>query len=101
MKQNTSYIPAVKKSRVLSQEQKQDLLDMASSLPDSYQEKIAPLLETFNNHSEEREVYLRDKLEKTYTEFMKQLDSEGIEESKKNELLAKARKQINAFFPKS
>ncbi len=96
--QNQSFITAVKKGRVLSEEQKQDLLSVPM-LPESYQQAVTTQLTTFDEHSKERESYLRNTLEASFTEFKARLASEGVTEQTKHELLEKARKQIDSFFP--
>lgn len=89
---------AVKNSRVLSLEQKEGLL-ADPQLPVAYQENIAKLLSKFDKNSKAREAYLRDKMEELYTEFIVQLDAEGVREEKKKELVEKAKKQMESFFP--
>lgn len=88
----------VKHSRVLTTEQKEDLL-ADPQLPAAYQKKVASYLATFDKHSKAREAYLRDKLEVLYTEFIATLDREEIGEEEKKEVMAKAKKQMDAFFP--
>lgn len=99
-KKNISFDAVVKGSRVLTSEQKEELL-AGAALPAAYQKKLVSYLSTFDKHSKAREAYLRDKLEKLYTEFMSQLDSEELDEETKKELLEKAKKQMDAFFPKN
>lgn len=96
---NQQFIDAVQKSRVLTAEQKQELLADPASLPEAYREKVMRLLTTFDAHSMVRERELRVQLEETYRAFEKQLIEQGIDEVKRTELLKIARKQINAFFP--
>lgn len=96
---NTSFKNIVQQSRVLSGEQKALLLD-GPKLPEEYQTHISTMLQEFDKNSKAREAYLRDKMEELYTEFVSQLDDEGIEENTKKELLEKAKKQMASFFPK-
>jgi len=94
-----NFINVVKSSRVLTSEQK-ELLLADPQLPETFQRNVAATLAEFDEHSKAREALLREKLEQSYTEFIRQLDSAGIGEEKKKELLKKARKQIEEFFPK-
>lgn len=92
------FINIVKQSRVLSTEQKSLLLD-GPALSEGYQKQMLTFLQEFDKNSKAREAYLRDKIETLYTEFVSQLDDEGIVESTKKELLEKAKKQMASFFP--
>ncbi len=96
---NQQFIDAVQKSRVLSTEQKDELLADPEAFPESYREKVIGLLQTFDAHSMARERELRLKLEESYRTLEKQLIEQGIAEEKRTELLKQARKQINEFFP--
>ncbi len=99
MNTNNAFIVAVNSSRALSQEQKELFLEGVEDFTDEYRVKITELLTQFDQNSFDREVYLREKLFEQYKQFEKQLTNEGIEESKKQEMLSKAKKQMEAFFP--
>ena len=96
-----TFIVAVNSSRVLSQEQKALLLEGAESFNDDYRVKITALLTQFDANSFDREVHLQERLFELYTQFQKKLESEGIEESEKQKLLDKAKKQMESFFPQA
>lgn len=96
--QKNTFINAVTQSRVLTREQKEGLL-ADPQLPEAYQVVVMNLLTEFDKNSKERELFLRDKMKELYTEFIAQLDAEGIEEDKKKELLEKAKKQMESFSP--
>ena len=68
-------------------------------LPTEFQSKIASILAQVDENSRDREQLLRLKLEELYQKFRSRLEFEKIEEGKKQELLTKARKQIELFFP--
>lgn len=97
--QRSSFIDVVQNSRALSNEQKELFLG-DPSMSEEYKKKITELLQIFDEKSKDREAYLRDKLEESYTQFISSLDEGGIGEEKKKELAEKARKQIEGFFPK-
>lgn len=94
-----SFIDAVTKSRVLSAEQKKELLDRPDELPDIYREHIVSQLAAFDEHSEYREHALRQKLSLSLSSFAAQLEAEHIDKTKKQELIQKAKAQIDQFFP--
>ncbi len=94
-----TFASVVEKSRVLTSEQKALFLEDPDSLPEGYQEKIVKLLTEFDDHSTAREQHLRQKLEEEFRMFAQRLEFEGIEERERKAMLAKARKQIEAFFP--
>jgi hypothetical protein len=98
---NQSFISAVQNSRVLNHEQKEALLEDPDAFPEEYRMGLEQTLLTFDENSKAREVLLREKLEENYQAFAQRLDLEGIEEKEKLELLAKAKKQMDAFFPKT
>ena len=93
------FIVAVNSSRVLSQEQKELFLEGIEDFSDEYREKIIELLTQFDRNSFDREVYLRDQLFQQYKQLEMRLGSEGIEESEKQKILDKAKKQMESFFP--
>ena len=97
---NQSFINAVKKSRVLNAEQKQELLTNPEVFPDSYKARLITLLSEFDDHSKIRERYLHENLQQSYDAFAKKLRSDGVEEEKREELLAKARHTIDSMFPR-
>jgi hypothetical protein len=86
----------IQNSRALTDEQKEDL----EGLPEGFKKNIEQLLSTFDERSKGREQVLRMKLEETLLKFHAKLEQEGIDEVTKGRLLAKARKQIEAFFTK-
>ena len=94
-----AFIVAINSSRALSQEQKELFLEGIEDFTDEYREKITELLTQFDQNSFDREKYLREKLFAQYEELEKKLTNEGIEESEKQKLLDKAKKQMEAFFP--
>lgn len=94
-----AFIVAVNSSRVLTQEQKDLFLEGVEDFTDEYRVKITELLTRFDQNSFDREVYLREKLFEQYEQLEKKLTSEGIEETEKQKLLEKAKKQMEAFFP--
>lgn len=94
-----SFIVAVHSSRALSQEQKELFLEGIDDFTDEYREQITALLTQFDQNSFDREVYLREKLFAQYEQLEKKLTSEGIGETEKQEMLSKAKKQMEAFFP--
>jgi len=98
MNTKQNFINVVTQSRVLSREQKMELLT-DSQLSTGYKEKLMGLLLEFDKNSKAREAYLRDKMEELYTKFIAQLDAEKIGEETKKELLGKAKKQMESFFP--
>ncbi len=91
----------VEKSRSLNQEQKRDLAAVSDFLQKEYTKKVIYLLSTFDEHSLGREKLLREKLEQTYAKLEDELEKDGVEETKKIEVLNRARTQINNFFVKS
>jgi hypothetical protein len=95
------FITTVQNSRILSLEQKEALLDNPDALPADYRNTILSTLLTFDQNSKEREALLREQLKEGYIAFERKLIDEGVEETKKQELLAKAKKQMDAFFPKA
>lgn len=94
-----AFVIAVNSSRVLSQEQKDLFLDGINDFSDEYRAQIIDLLTQFDQNSFDREVYLREKLFQQYKQLEMKLASEGIEESEKQKLLDKAKKQMESFFP--
>lgn len=97
----SSFIRVVKNSRVLSQDQKQEILDQPELLPETYRKHVMKQLSLFDRHSRYRETMLRKKLEASFTSFEQQLTKEGIDETEKVRLTARARKQIKQFFPQA
>lgn len=99
MNTTQAFIVAVNSSRALSQEQKELFLEGVENFTDEYREKITKYLTQFDQNSFDREKYLREKLFAQYEQLEKKLTSEGIEESEKQKLLEKAKKQMESFFP--
>jgi hypothetical protein len=96
-----SFITTVKNSRVLNHEQKQALLEDPEAFPQEYRDSLEQTLTTFDENSKAREELLREKLQENLMQFEKRLNEEGIGEEEKEQLLTKAKKQIDAFFPKT
>ncbi len=94
-----AFIVAVNSSRVLSREQKELFLEGVEDFTDEYRAQITELLTQFDQNSFDREKYLREKLFTQYEELEKKLIREGIDETEKQRLLDKAKKQMEAFFP--
>ena len=94
-----SFIVAVNSSRALSQEQKELFLEGVEDFTEEYRAQTIELLTQFDQNSFDREIYLREKLFAQYEQLKKKLTSEGIEESEKQKLLDKAKKQMESFFP--
>lgn len=90
------FIEIVRKSRALSSEQKELLLE-DPVLSVTFLKHIVKTLELFDTHSKVREAYLRQKLDASLAAFSRELDVEGIDETTKSQLLMKA-KQLNAQF---
>ena len=95
------FIKIIEHSRALTVEQKQDLAAVSDVLPEEYKEKVGTLLETFDEHSQARQEYLKEQLEGAYGKLEEELIKDGIEEGKRAALLAKARMQIENFSIKS
>ncbi|MBP9814208.1 hypothetical protein KBC80_03345 [Candidatus Woesebacteria bacterium] len=93
------FIVAVNSSRALSQEQKELFLEGVEDFSDEYRAQIIELLTQFDQNSFDREKYLREKLYQQYKQLEKKLANEGVEESEKQKLLEKAKKQMESFFP--
>jgi len=93
------FIVAVNSSRALSQEQKELFLERVEDFSDEYRAQIIELLTQFDQNSFDREKYLREKLYQQYKQLEKKLANEGVEESEKQKLLEKAKKQMESFFP--
>ena len=93
------FIVAVNSSRALSQEQKELFLEGVEDFSDEYRAQIIELLTQFDQNSFDREKYLREKLYQQYIQLEKKLANEGVEESEKQKLLEKAKKQMESFFP--
>lgn len=94
-----TFPSVVQKSRVLSSEQKALFLEDWEELPEGYRSRVVSLLREFDEHSKAREMHLRERLEEVYRQFAQRLEFEGIEGEERKMLLAKARKQVEAFFP--
>ena len=92
------FLKVIENSRALNQEEKRDLAAVVDVLPEEYKEKVSALLETFDEHSNARQEYLKEKLEEAYINLENELETDGVGEEKKKELLAKAREQIEKFF---
>ncbi|MEK7577698.1 MAG: hypothetical protein AAB492_03750 [Patescibacteria group bacterium] len=92
-----NFTKVVEHSRALNTEEKRDLVAVVDALPEEYKEKVSALLETFDEHSNARQEYLREKLEEVYKNLEYELETDGVGEEKKKELLAKAREQIGKF----
>lgn len=92
------FIEAVRQNRALTREQKALLLEDPNALSEGYREHITRYLATFDSRSMARERELREALEEEYQSLMRSLYAEEPDEHKRNEILGKARKQIDAFF---
>ena len=99
MNTKDAFIVAVNSSRALSQEQKELFLEGVEDFSDEYRAQIIELLTQFDQNSFDREKHLREKLYQQYKQLEKKLANEGIEESEKQKLLDKAKKQMESFFP--
>lgn len=98
MKQKFTKI--VEKSRALNVEEKRDLVAVADELPKKYKEEVSSLLETFDEHSLDRQQFLKKKLEEAYGKLEQELIQDGVEKGKRVEILSNARSQIEKFFSK-
>lgn len=87
-------------SRALNSEEKRDLVAVSDALPEEYKKKVGTLLETFDEHSQGRQQFLKTKLEEAYDKLKQELIQDGVEEGKRVEILSKARSQIEKFFSK-
>lgn len=99
MANTQTFITAVKKSRVLSDDQRKELLDQPESLPEGYRDRVASLLEAFDEHSKIREETLHAELTKALSAFEEEVAASDLTEDEKREVLDKARKQSAEFFP--
>lgn len=88
------FIKVVEKSRALNREEKRDLILVSDTLPKEYKNKVVKLLETFDEHSKARQEYLKEQLENAHAKLEDELVKDGVEEEQKNELLLRAREQI-------
>lgn len=94
-----SFIAAVNDSRVLSDDQKKELLDQPEALPDGYRKRVEDMLGVFDEHSKLREEALRADLAKALDAFEEEVAASDLSEDEKQEVLDKARKQSAEFFP--
>lgn len=96
---NDSFVAAVQQSRALTREQKALLLEDPNALSEGYRKSIIRYLAEFDSRSMARERELREALEEEYQSLMRSLYAEEPDEHKREEILGKARKQIDACFP--
>lgn len=94
-----AFITAVNKSRVLSDDQKKELLDQPETLPDDYRKRVEDMLEAFDTHSVYREKVLRTDLAKALRAFEEEVAASDLTEDEKRDVLDKAKKQSAEFFP--
>lgn len=99
MANTQTFITAVSKSRVLSDDQKKELLGQPEALPDGYRKRVEDMLGAFDEHSQYREEALRADLAKALHAFEEEVVASDLSEDEKQEVLDKARKQSEEFFP--
>ena len=96
-----SFSVAVRLSRALSSEQKQEFLDAEHELPDAYKLTIASLLSSFDDRSREREANLRDQVTRLFDELRNRLERAQISPETRAETLKKAQELLSGLFPQS